>query len=206
MPCSLLSLPTELHLKIIRDLLRDKDIEAHEEKQDDLISIDHDLINWSCTCSYFRNLLAPEIFRTAKLVNDEKSGSSLNAVAKSPHNVHVKNLHFIGSGLGHVHSEEAEFSDIEGILPRSVDVLLCNLQWFPSLHRLSLGFDYSYESLGSDDWIKSLDLYTKPETPKQVLKAEASAAWRALMSKTFYALTKNKSPNFKAFGNKTAPF
>ncbi|MCJ1426070.1 hypothetical protein MMC29_003972 [Sticta canariensis] len=213
MSCSLLSLPVELHLKIIEALLRDKDIEAHEEKQDDeaheeeqddeaheekqdeLININHDLIKWSCTCSYFRNLLAPTIFKTAKLVNDEKSGSSLNAVAKSPHNVHVKDLHFIGSALGDAHSEEAAFSDTEGILPRSVDALLCNLQWFPSLERLSIRFDYNFESM--DDWVEGLDLLAEPETPQQVLEFEASAAWRALMSRTFYALTKNKPPNFK---------
>ena len=111
------SLPAELHLKIINDLLRDKDIEAQEDKQEERINTDHDLINWSCTCFYFRNLLAPKIFKAAKLVNHEKSGSSLNAVAKSPHNVHVKDLHFIGSALGPCHSKEAALSDTEGILP-----------------------------------------------------------------------------------------
>ncbi|MCJ1429981.1 hypothetical protein MMC29_007896 [Sticta canariensis] len=195
MPCSLLSLPAELHLKIIEDLLRDKDIEADEANQHDLINIYHDLIDWSCTCSYFRNLLAPKIFKTVKLINDEKSGSSLNAVAKSPHNIHVKDLHFIGSALGGVHSEEAAFSDTEGILPRSVDALLCNLQWFPSLRRLSIRFDYNFASL--DEWIYGLEFEAKPETPQQILESESSAAWRALMSRTFYALTKNKSPNFK---------
>ncbi|MCJ1429249.1 hypothetical protein MMC29_007162, partial [Sticta canariensis] len=202
MPCSLLSLPAELHLKIIEDLLRDKDIEAHEAKQDELIdelvNIDHDLINWSCTCSYFRNLFAPKIFKTAELVNNEKSGSLLNAVAKSPHNVHVKDLHFIGSAFGPRCSEEAAFSNTEGILPRNVDALLCNLQWFPSLQRLSIKFEYNLDDwCNLDDWTARWDLDAEPETLQQVLESEASVVWRALISRTFYALTKNKPPNFK---------
>ncbi|MCJ1427278.1 hypothetical protein MMC29_005181 [Sticta canariensis] len=192
MPCSLLSLPVELHLKIIKDLIRDKDIEVHDAKQDELIHIDHDLISWSCTCSYFCDLLAPKIFNTAKLVNEEKSGLSLNAVAKSAHNVHVKDLHFIGSALGPRLSEKVAFSDTEGILPRSVDALLCNLQWFPSLQRLSIKFD-----LNPDEWYDHFDLSAEVKTLQQILESEASTAWRALMSRTFYALTKNKPPNFK---------
>ncbi|MCJ1426695.1 hypothetical protein MMC29_004598 [Sticta canariensis] len=194
MPCSLLSLPAELQLKISKDLFQDKDIEAHEEKQDELIDISHDLINWSCTCSYFRNLLAPNIFKTAKLVNDEKSGSSLNAVAKSPHNVHVKDLHFIGSAVGDLDSEAAVIEDTEGILPRSVDALLRNLQWFPSLQRLSIRFDYS--SFNRPD-IESVFYATDLETPQEVLEFEALVAWLALMSRTLEALTKNRPPNFK---------
>ncbi len=191
---------------IIEELLRDEDIEAHANdgkkdnddhkgKKDEEIKIYHDLITWSCTSSYFRNLLAPYIFKTAKLVNDEKSGSSLNSVAKSPHNVHIKELHFIGSALGDAHSEDAAFSDTERILPGSVHALLCDLQRFPSLERLIIKFDYNFENI--DEWIEGMDLCAEEETPEQVLKAEASAAWRALMSRTYSALTKNKSPHFK---------
>ena len=140
-------------------------------------------------------MLAPNIFKTAILVNDEKSGSSVKAVAKSPHNVHVKDLHFIGSALGDAHTEEAAFSDTEGVLPHSVEALLSNLQWFPFLQRLSIKFDYKFANF--DEWNEGLDLGTCPETPQEVLEAEASAAWRALMSRTFEALTKNKPPNFK---------
>lgn len=188
-------------------MLRDQDIETHannhEEKgrddhaemQDEPIVIYHHLINWSSTCVYFRNLLAPDIFKTTKLVNKEKSGSSLNALATGPHSVHVKSLHFVGSALGDAHSEEAAFSDIEGILPHSVDALICDLQRFPSLERLSIKFDYNFESY--QEWAEGMDITAQVETPDQVLEAEASAAWRALMSRTYSALIQNKSPHFK---------
>lgn len=37
------------------------------------------------------------------------------------------------------------------------------------------------------------------ETPEQVLKAEASAPWRALMSRTYSALAQDKSHHVKYF-------
>lgn len=203
MHCNLLDLPVELQLKIIQDLLQDKDSEAYVDdgkKNDDgycdideePIEIYHDLINWSCTCSYFRNLLGPDIFKTVKLVNDKKSGFSLNAVAKSPHNVHVKTLRFIGSALSDAQNEEVAFPDTERILPRSVEALLCDLQQFPSLESLSIEFDKGLKSQYDD--------HTKDqETPEEVLKDEASTAGRALMSRTYSALTHNKSPHFKHF-------
>lgn len=188
MHCHLLDLPIELHLKIIQELRQGKDVEAHadygqkndhrhKEKQKEQIEVYHDLINWSCTCSYFRNLLAPDIFKAVKLVNDERSGSSLNAVAKGPHNVHVKNVHFIGSVLDNGHNEAA-ISDTERILPRSVDALLCELQQFPSLEKLSIKFDKNPMRLNCN--------MIGQETPKQ-----------DLISRNYSALTQNKSPRFK---------
>ncbi|MCJ1270945.1 hypothetical protein MMC22_010844 [Lobaria immixta] len=196
MHCSLLDLPAELQLKIIKELLRDKDIETHNNggNSDEPVQIHQELFNWSCTCSYFRNLLAPDIFKATMLVNDEESGSSLNALAKSPNNVHVKELHFIGSALGDAHSEEAEFSDTEGILPPSVDALLSDLQRFPSLERVSIKFDYTIES---PEFAEGLDLLKEVETQEKVLEAEALEAWRALMSRTYFALARNQSPRFK---------
>lgn len=213
MYCYLLDLPVEIQL-MIKELLRDEDVNAHthagktndsdddddddddddndnddddtpNEKQDEPINSYHDLLNWSCTCSYYRNLLAPSIFKSATLVNHEKSGASLSAVGKSPHHIFVKELHFIGSALGDAHRGEAGFSDVEGIFPRSVDAALRDLQRFPNLERLSIMFDYDFF------------LPYKAESPEQVLEAEASTAWRSLMSRTYSALMHNKSPHFK---------
>lgn len=200
MRCNILDLPAELELEIIEELLEDIEVDTVEdynrkEMQDEPIKIYKDLISWSSTCSHFRHFLAPFIFNTVQLVNDEKSGSSLTALAKSPHHVYVKSLHFIGSALGDAHSKEAAFSDIEGILPRSVHALLCDLQQFPSLERLSVKFDYNFENL--EEWPDGVDLDVESETPEQVLEAEASAAWRALMSRTYFALIQNKPPHFK---------
>lgn len=190
MKCNLLHLPTELQLQVIKELLGDDDQKENEEEP---TKVFHDLINWSCTCSFFRGLIAPYIFKTCKLVNQEKSGSSLNAVANGPHNIHVKELYFMGPAFGNANSEQAAPTDTEGIFPRSVDALLCDLQRFPSLEKLSIDFGSSYVGTRGINLLR-LD---ETETQEQVLKAESSSAWRALMSRTYSALTQNKSPNFK---------
>ncbi|MCJ1267665.1 hypothetical protein MMC22_007551 [Lobaria immixta] len=192
MHCNLLQLPAELLRMIIEELLR---WDGGHQRYGKSVAIHQNLINWSCTCSYFRNLLAPDIFKSVKLVNNEISGSSLSTVAKSQHNVHIKELHFIGSALGDSRSEEAAFSDTEGIFPCSVGGLICELKRFPSLEKLSLEFDYAFERIRHGSWI--MHVFTEGETPEQVLEAEASVAGRALMSKTFSALAQNKSPHFK---------
>ena len=186
MHCKLLDLAAELQLMIIEEPRQDEDIEALADYEDDdhheEIKIHHDLINWSYTSSYFHNLLAPYIVKTVKLLNGEKSGSSLNPAAKSPHNAHIKELRFIGSAFGNARSEEATFSDTEGILPGSVKALLCDLQQFPNLERLSIEFNFNFESM---EWIsEGMKIGRGEETPDEALKAEASVAWRALMSRT----------------------
>ena len=199
MHCYLINLPAELHLTIVEELLRDQDTKTHAndqiEKQDELIIVYHDLINWSCTCSYFRDMIAPYIFKAAKLVNDEESGSSLNAVSKSPNNVHVKELHFIGSFPGIGHGGKAAFSDTEGIFPRSVDALLCDLQRFPSLERLSI--EFRNQLAVPFWWEDGMNLSGATETQEQALQAETLVGWRAFMFKTYSALIQNKSPHFK---------
>lgn len=63
MECSLLKLPAELLLKIIEELRRGENVKTHvnddkendddyTESKDEPIKIYHDLISWSCTCSY----------------------------------------------------------------------------------------------------------------------------------------------------------
>ena len=193
MHCNLLQLPAELLRMIIEEVRLDDVIKYPLDIKP--VSINHSLINWSGTCSYFRDLLAPDVFKSVKLVNHEKSGSSLDTVAKSQHNVHVKELHFIGSALGDAHSEEAAFSDTEKIFPCCVDGLISDLQRFPSLERLTLDFDYEFEDTDGFSWPEYT--FAEEETPEQVLEAEASVAWRALMSRTYSALSQNRSPHFK---------
>lgn len=196
MHCNLLNLPAEVHLEIIKELLQDENIDTHtnhgqrdengfSEKHEKPVKIYRDLINWSCTCSYFRSLLAPNIFKTTKLVNDEKSGSSLIAVAKGPHTIHVKELYFIGSVLRRPHIRVAP-SNSGGILPYNVDTLLRDLQQFPNLEKLSIEIDnkpaiYKCGCCG----------HSLHET------AIGTARWYALLFRTYSALTQNKSPRFK---------
>lgn len=191
MDCNLLRLPIELQHWIV-ELLRDDD-----QRENEVLPFNglYDLINWSCTCSYFRTLLAPDIFKACTLVNHEKSGSSLTTVANSPHSIHVKALHFIGYAIDDTHSEP--LMDTERILPRSVDALLCNLHRFPRLEKLIIDFDYdSHNSLCQGPVVMDVRNFIS-QTPEEALVAEASSAWRALMCRTYSALTKNKSPSFR---------
>ena len=202
MHCNLVKLPAELLLVIVQKLRQDEDSKARasEEEEfgkdkDEPVRIYHDLVNWSSTCSYFRNLLAPEIFKSVKLANDEKSGSSLNTVATSQHNAHVKELHFIGSALGEIHVDKAAYFDTEGIFPRGVEGLIRELRRFPSLERLRLKYDYKFEN--PRVWMWSMDIFAV-ESSEQILEAEASVAWRALMARTYSALARNKPPHIKS--------
>ncbi|MCJ1469004.1 hypothetical protein MMC07_007636 [Pseudocyphellaria aurata] len=216
---SILAVPPQVQQLIIEELLRSEDLKVLArykycygfEEQDEPIFIYHDLINWSCIHSYFRNLLAPYIFKTVKLVNDEKNGASLDAVARSPHYVHVENLHFIGSAPDEASDEESDGEESDGenpngakpngeesasslhdeFFPRSVDGLLSNLQRFPRLKRVSIRFNHRY--------IDSYDAGEFPpvETPYEVLEAEARSPWRALMCRVYAALSRNKTPHVK---------
>ncbi|MCJ1346780.1 hypothetical protein MMC31_004998 [Peltigera leucophlebia] len=115
MSCNLPNLSTELHLLIIEELLQDDkegDVDGEEQQGEDIktyhgggqqgedIKIYHHLMNWSSTSSYFRNLLAPYIFKTVKLVNNDKSATSLDALANGTRNALVKELYFISPALG----------------------------------------------------------------------------------------------------------
>ena len=204
MHCNLISLPAELQLKVIKELLQDEDTPTHtsartkyscidwppcipekQDHQDEPIKIHHDLIRWSCTCSHFRKLLAPTIFKVTKLVNDDWSGSSLKALAKSLHNVQVTDLHFIGPGLDDAQiGEAASLPDTEETLSSSVETLLRNLQWFPNLETLSVKFD---NRSAMEEWDESTE------------RTDAWTAWCSLISSTSLALTQNKPPHFKHF-------
>lgn len=148
MQCFLLDLTTELKLMIIDELLwykaptynpysiKSYDVapyfnkfsdEESEKRFDRDTRIHRNFINWSCTSSFFRNLLALYIFKNVKLVNSQKSGSSLTAIVKSTHNTHVKELHFVGFAHKNPFSVADTFSDTEIVFPDRVPAILCDL-------------------------------------------------------------------------------
>ena len=195
MPCGLIELQAELQLKIIEELSKDEVRGDDAGKQDDRFKIHRDLMNWSCTSAYYRDSLAPYIFKTVILRNDEKSGCSLNALASSRHSECVKELHFVGSAPGDAKRGEEAFSDTVSILPNSVEVLLSGLQRFTCLETLSVEFAYHFDDW--DQWEDGLDLCAEVETEEQVKAAEEEEAWRALMAKTYDALLRNQGIHFK---------
>lgn len=204
MPCRMVDLSAELHLKIIEDLLQDnqcqdKDTKAHNgntRSRQGTVPIHRDLLSWSCASLYFRDLLAPYIFKSIELCNGEKSGTSLIALAKSRHKEYVKELHFIGSAPGDAKIEEDAFSDTVAIFPGSVDTILSDLQQFPNLETLSIEFAYHFDD--HKEWDEGLDFGAQEETDEEVRDAEEDIAWRALMAKTYEALTRNTDLHLKA--------
>lgn len=222
MSFSLVNLSDELHLKIIYELLKhdeflhEKSLEPdpHQDRQDrdDEFQYHRDLMNWSCTSVYFRNLLAPYILKTVKLRNDEKSGASVDAILKSRHGDLVKEMYFLGTippGMAnpdgddkddeplaegfYKNPEEAEEENERPImitLPPVVDTLLSHLHQFPNLESLSIGFTYPYES--------PFDEYHEAEGIMDNENPEAARAWKALMTTTYATLLRNKAPQLRA--------
>ena len=220
MPCSLVDLSDELHLNIIQELLKhdnwihekswEPDRERKYQHRDDEFQYHLDLMNWSCTSQYFRNLLAPYIFKSIKLCNDEKSGASVDAVLKSPHGALVKEIYFLGTippGVSNLENDEddkplaAGFSKesddvkeeekpITVTLPLVVDNLLSDLHQFPNLESLSIGFTYPYDS--------PFDEYYEVEGMLDNENPEAAYAWKTLIRTTYETLLRNKSPQLRA--------
>ena len=96
--------------------------DPHQGRQDrdDEFQYHPDLMNWSCTARYFRNLLAPYIFRTIKLRNDDKSGASVDAVVKGPHGDLEKEIYFLGSvppGMADPDSNDEDNEPFAGRIP-----------------------------------------------------------------------------------------
>ena len=222
MHCFLVELSGELHLKIIHEILKhdqllhDKSMEPDpqdgRQDRDDQFQYHPDLMNWSCTSRYFRNLLAPYIFRTIKLRNYEKSGASVDALVNGPHGDLVKEIYFLGSVppsmadpdsndedcepfpegfhiITHEGKEEEEES-FSVTLPPVVDKLLSNLNQFSNLESFSIGFNYPYES--------TFDEYYDDEGIVDNENPQAAHFYKALMTTTYGTLLRNKVPQFRA--------
>lgn len=219
MPCSIVDLSDELHLNVIQELLKHDDLfhekslepdrQQDNQDRDDEFQYHRDLMNWSCTSRYFRNLLAPYILKSVKLRNDEKSDNSVDAVLKSPHAALVKEIYFLGTiPPGTANSEddeddeplaegfpkecdeaEEEQKTINVTLPLVVDNLLSDLRQFPSLESLSIGFTFPYDN-PFDEYYEAEDMMDN-ETP------EAAHAWKALITKTYETLLRSEPPQLR---------
>ena len=216
MPCHFVDLSPELQLKITDELRHDINAdEIQDDKEPDPYDSNaekpdekkerkerqsrgnrvHDLLNWSCTSRFFRNLLAPYIFESISLFNTDRSGSSIYALSRSEQNRHVKELIYVGRAPGDAHRDEKEYSDTEAILPRSVDSVLSNLGSFPNLENISVEFPYKFADYS--EWDEGLDLCAEEEPDEAVVSEESKVAWRALMAKSWDALMQNKGKKYK---------
>lgn len=175
MSCPIVQLPSELQVAIIKSLASEP-IQA--------------LIDLSCTCSVYRSLLAPDIFKAITLRNNEKSGSSLQAIANSRHSELVREIRYIGSAPGDGAGDDS-YKDTQAVFPDVVRAALSGLKRFRNLQRLSVEFAFNLSSY--DDWQDSFYMFDNEETEEQVQSAEKSLGWRALMAKSFEAVAQNKN-------------
>lgn len=173
----LLRLQPELMLEIINYL---RDIPAKQ----------HDLYNWSSVSSHFRSLLAPYLFTSTTLRNTEKSGSSIDLLAKSNYCQYIREFGFEGNAPG---DEEDDFSDTEGILPEIVERVISDLSRFPNLEKVCIEFSMDFDG----GWEEGFMLFQDFESPEERIKAEQEEAWRALNTKVYAALARNINPGFK---------
>src|SRR5271163_89209 len=82
----LTALPAELQIQVAEHLLLPGNVSQ--------------LCSLSCTCSFYRSLLAPCIFKPIQLVNSSESGLSVDAVARGRHCHCVQALHYQGLAFG----------------------------------------------------------------------------------------------------------
>ena len=222
MHCSLVDLSDELHLKIIQKLLEHdqllhekslpKEGEEDYNDRDDEFQYHRNLMNWSCTSLYFRNLLAPYIFTSIKLRNDEKSGAAVDALLKSRHGDLVKEIYFLGTippemvdtddsdedddalakgfDKESLEAEEGIGKSVTIALPPVVDDILSDLHKFSNLESLSIGFTYPYDSIFNEYYdIEGADVSDNPESARYL---------HALMTKTYDTLLRNKKLQLRA--------
>jgi hypothetical protein len=165
-----------------------------------------DLLSLSTTCKIFRALTVPLLFRDITLLNDQKSGSSVLAIAESLHAKHIHNIHYVGVALLGCGSDAYNWNfsprrpeplpdgtePLSGHLPDSVEQVLSQLAVFPCLRRLVIEFRFDRSehcdktvlegSLRNFDWL---------ETEEEVLEIEKNDGFRSLMKQSYTALARN---------------
>jgi len=197
MSSSLLGLATELQQAIIQQLDRTADQAA--------------LRSWSCTCSFYRSLIAPHLFQSIVLRNYEKNASSVQLLANSQYRGYVEELHYIAAGECTDDNEDswkywtgetrgkfgnpAAVTSPEKVFPDVVHTVLSDLTCFPHLKTLSIEFPVNFKR---GDWSVYWAMFDEEETQDEVQTAEENEGWRALMAKTFDALSLNGKPSIKA--------
>lgn len=196
MSIGILVLSPELQLRIVDFILEQDDVKEEEEKGDEQMdSTEHlvpsnlkTLINLSETCSTFRKLLAPYVYKKLYLTNTETSATSVKAVADGPFHDLVTDLLFVGRALG---LEELGADCIETIFPKELEHILNHLDnLFPHLNSLNAGFAYDFNEYHTWD-IWAQETFYDVETDEEVLEQEEKFAFRTLIPIVWTAISSN---------------
>ena len=190
------SLSAELFLLIVEHLNQSGDQEA--------------LRSLSCTCLSYRSLLAPYIFKAISLHNDKRSASSVLTLANSRYSELVQVLRYTSSarvedrndGSGEQSGQEIDemtarekSAEDANNFPATVQMIISNLhRYFPCLETLSIQLN---DNVDWNDFDGGIHKFQDEETAEEILSAEDTESWRALMVKTYKTLTQNPQPCIK---------
>lgn len=194
MSCPLTKLATELQQAIIQRL----------DQTGDRAS----LRSWSCTCSFYRFLLAPYVSKRITLRNYERNAASVLALANCRYGAYAEELHYTAEGectddedwkywtgetRGEFENPEA-ITGPEEVFPATAHTVLSNLQHFPRLQTLSIEFPVNFKY---GEWSCYWQMFDEEETEEEIELAEKHDGFRALMAKTYDALAQNDKPSVK---------
>jgi hypothetical protein len=156
------------------------------------------LLNLSRTSKALRTLVAPCLFRSLLLRNGEKSGSSILAIAKSPHAEHVQQLKYRGTiamplaDMARGSNDPEPAAPDPSDFPESVEDVLSHLARFPRLETLGVEFKWDPENEDDEEaMIGGFYSFDDQENDEACAKAEDEYAWRALMARSYSAIARN---------------
>ena len=166
-------LPLELHRAIISEYEAavDEDNEA--------------FYDWSLTCSFFRELLSPIVFAHIGWQRSDCSVLRCNALAGTPMAAYVKRIDIwfwhLHEHDGDCDDEDCEYSGDYRILPPGVEEALTNMSLLPNLEALHIFFEVPF------DWTELFysEMDKEPMTSKDVIDAERTQDWRAMMADVY---------------------
>jgi hypothetical protein len=160
-----------------------------------------EIASLSSCCRALRRLSAPTLFRNICLRNDDGSGKSLQAVAKSSWLADtVRELNFEAQiTLDEEWEEPNPLSDQD--FPPSVEEVLSHLDRYPRLESLSVQFKCGETEALDQDAVTSnmYDIWVDTADPFRDFAAlklkEEKCDWKAMMARTYDAISESERPS-----------
>ncbi|KAL3467884.1 hypothetical protein BJX64DRAFT_124553 [Aspergillus heterothallicus] len=162
-----------------------------------------DLLALSGTCSWFRTLLAPRLFRSIRLHNTRKSALAVQAIGEGKSSSYVKDLQYIPLYTGIWNDDEVP--SVEEIYPPELNTVLSNLSCFNSLERFKITFVFDGDR---ELWDLLSDEFTDDFNSDAGVAEERAEfePWRELMASSFRAIASNYDPQrYPNDGNTNLP-
>lgn len=189
---SLTSLAAELQLSIVEQL--------DETSASFIPGPSPELLSLSRVCKALRNLILPFLFRNITLLNEEKSGSSVLTILNSAYSEHVRNVHYVGiMAMPSDHDDYVVSEPARDHFPEAVERVLSHLAGLQNLERVTVQFICGRTKEDDKDKYESaFYLLEEPETDEYVLDSEKTNAFRALMERSYRALSQSPPTSIRS--------